>query len=163
MTRTFLTLLVATSLISGSAHAKDRTEIKAKKAQFKTAKQLSKQTNKLERKLDRFVKKDKVDKAKDVRQELRAIYQDELARLRKRGMPTVAETMTHPAHADDPKATLRVDTGAPQMEAMRDLVVGLKQSKPGSKVEAKHLDELAMELEARVERKKAQLKAAKKA
>lgn len=163
MFRTVVTLMLSTVLLSTTAHAKDRTEIKARKAQVKAAKQLSKQTNKLERKLDRMVKRDKTDKAATVRADLKALYKDELTRLRRRGMPTVAATVTHPAHADNPAATLRLDTGAPQMEALRDLIVGLKQSQPGSKAEGRQLDRLTEALEDRVDRKKAQLKAARKA
>jgi uncharacterized cupredoxin-like copper-binding protein len=167
MRRTLIATLAALTLFAAPAQAshehKDKAQLKLQKAKVKESKQTYKETKKLSKKWDRYTKRDKEDKAEAIEKELRVIYKAELTRLRNQGMPTVAVTVTHPGHVGEKGATRRLPTGAPKMEALRDLLVDLKSGDLKQWAQGNKMDQFTEAMSDRYERKKTQFKADKKA
>ena len=155
-----LGLAITTSLLAADASAYTKEELSLEKAEVKYAKGVSKSVGKLAKKWHK-----NADKGKDnaeIEKELKVYYRNELSWLREKGIPTVEEPepMQHPAHPV--KVMPEPPSETPKLEALRDLVVTLKQGELKDKAMGKKLDEYVSALDARYERKNKRYKEHKK-
>lgn len=160
MMRIISTLLFAAAL-STPAFAADKAELKLEKAEVKYAKTVAKDVAKLSKKFEKLSTKEK--DTSDIEKDLAEHYRDELAWLRAKGIQT-NEPPTEPQR--DPAFPLRVlpepESETPKMEALRDMLVDLKQGKMKDAKMSKEIAAFSAVLTERYERKNTRYKENKK-